>query len=107
MRLLMLLLGSFIPLFLCAQNYIEAGYTPSRTFLDKDRNNCGSGDLWQIKGMYSHTFSTKLNENGQPIVWAGTINGMYAKMNNKYVCQDEQQGVCGGIQSGTDTEPWF
>ena len=83
MRLLMLLLGSLIPLFLCAQNYIEASYTPSRTFLDKDRSNCGAGDLWQIKGMYSHTFSTKLNENGQPIVWAGTINGTYAKMNNK------------------------
>ena len=83
MKQFVLLFLGFMPMFLCAQNYIEAGYTPSRTFLDKDRNNCGSGDLWQIKGMYSHTFSTKLNENGQPIVWAGTINGMYAKMNNK------------------------
>ena len=83
MKQFVLLFLGFMPMFLCAQNYIEAGYTPSRTFLDKDRNECGSGDLWQIKGMYSHTFSTKLNENGQPIVWAGTINGMYAKMNNK------------------------
>lgn len=83
MRPLILLFLGFIPMFLCAQNYIETGYTPSRPFLDKDRNEYGSGDLWQIKGMYSHTFSTKVNENGQPIVWAGTINGTYAKMNNK------------------------
>ena len=83
MKQFVLLFLGFMPMFLCAQNYIEAGYTPSRTFLDKDRNECGSGDLWQIKGTYSHTLSTKVNENGQPIVWAGTINGMYAKMNNK------------------------
>lgn len=50
-----------MPMFLCAQNYIETGYTPSRTFLDKNRNKCGSGDLWQIKGMYSHTFSINLD----------------------------------------------
>lgn len=83
MKQFVLLFLGFMPMFLCAQNYIEAGYTPSRNFLDKDRNECGSGDLWQIKGTYSHTLSTKVNENGQPIVWAGTINGMYAKMNNK------------------------
>ena len=79
----MLLLWGFVPMLLCAQNYIEAGYTPSRSFLDKDRNVCGSGDLWQVKGMYSHTFSSKVNENGQPIVWAGTVSGMYAKMGNE------------------------
>ena len=59
MKQFVLLFLGFMPMFLCAQNYIE--------------------------GMYSHTFSTKLNENGQPIVWAGTINGMYAKMNNTRV----------------------
>ena len=84
MRQFVLLFLGFMPIFLCAQNYIETGYTPSRSFLDDDRNEYGSGDLWQVKGMYSHTFSAKVN-----------------------VCQDEQQGVCGGIQSGTDTEPWF
>ena len=83
MKQFVLLFLGFMPMFLCAQNYIETGYTPSRPFLDDDRNECGSGDLWQIKGMYSHTFSAKVNENGQPIIWAGTINGMYAKMNNK------------------------
>lgn len=82
MRLLRLLLLSFMPMFLYAQNYIETGYTPSRSFLDKDRNKCGSGDLWQVKGRYSHTFSAKVNENGQPTVWAGTVNGTYAKMDN-------------------------
>ena len=27
-------------------------------------------------------FSVKVNEKGQPIVWAGTVSGQYVKMNN-------------------------
>ena len=64
------------------QSYLEIGYTPERNFLDKDRNKCGKGDLLQIRGMHTHTFFTKINENGQPTVWAGTISGMYALMDN-------------------------
>ena len=68
---------------LSAQGYLETSYTPSRDFLDKDRNVHGQGELWQVRGMYTHNFSTKLNDEGQPIVWAGTLSGMYARLKNE------------------------
>ena len=77
------LLSCFAAMLVRAQGYVETGYTPSRSFLDEDRNSHGSGDLWQVKGMYTIPFSTKMNANGQPIVWAGTLGGMYAVMDNK------------------------
>ena len=83
MKLIVFAILSLMPILLRAQGYIETGYTPTRSFLDKDRNAHGSGDLWQIKGMHSFPLSTKLDKNQQPIVWAGTLTGMYALMNNK------------------------
>lgn len=83
MRFPAFMIFSFVALCSYAQSYIETGYTPSRSFIDKNRNKHGSGDLWQTKGRYSFPISTKMNPNGQPVVWAGTVSGMYALMNNE------------------------
>ncbi len=65
------------------QGYIETGYTPSRDFLNEDKEKLGSGDNWQVSGRYSFPFSVKTNDKGQPIAWSGTVSGTYARMNNK------------------------
>lgn len=83
MRLFLLLAFGLVSLLADAQSYVETSYTPSRAFLDKDRQERGSGDLWQVKGMYTFPFSMKMNDNCMPVVWAGTLTGMYAVLDNK------------------------
>ena len=65
-----------------SQGYIEGGLIPNRDFQDDDKNRLGAASEWQISGRYTIPFSVKTNENGQPIVWAGTVSGQYVKMNN-------------------------
>ncbi|WP_289005930.1 DUF6268 family outer membrane beta-barrel protein [uncultured Parabacteroides sp.] len=72
-----------LPYTTMAQGYIETGYTPSRSFLDKDENRCGSGNQLQLSGRYTLPFSVKQNEKGQPIAWSGTLSCSYALLNNK------------------------
>ena len=66
------------------QGHIEAGYTPSRKFMkDEDNEKLGAGDMWQLRGRYTFLFSAKQNARKQPVVWSGTLSGMYAHMNNE------------------------
>lgn len=83
MRLLLLSIFSLFAVQAFSQGYIEAGYTPSRGFMDDDNKTHGSGDMWQILGRYTLPFSMQKNDEGRPIVWSGTFSGMYAFMNNK------------------------
>lgn len=83
MRLFILLMLALTPLCVRAQGHLEAGYIPSRNFLDDDENKAGSGSMWQIAGRYTLPFRVKANEGRQPTVWSGTFSGMYARMRNK------------------------
>lgn len=62
----------------------RSGYTPSRKFMkDEDNEKLGAGDMWQLRGRYTFLFSAKQNARKQPVVWSGTLSGMYAHMNNE------------------------
>ena len=65
-----------------AQGFIEGGFIPNRDFQDADKNKLGTANEWYISGKYTVPFSVKVNENEQPVVWAGTVSGQYVKMNN-------------------------
>ncbi len=72
-----------------AQGYVEVGYTPTKDFMkDDEEAKLGTGSMWQLKGRYTFPFSTKQNEKGQPIVWTGTLNGMYARMDNEGMAKE-------------------
>lgn len=81
---LFLLLWGWVSLCTHAQGYFEAGYTPSRSFMKEDEDDIlGAGSMWQLKGRYTFRFSAKQNKIGQPVIWSGTLNGMYARMENE------------------------
>lgn len=82
-KILFLVILGFTAINIYGQGYVEAGYTPSRNFMkDEDGEKLGTGDMWQLRGRHTFQFSAKLNEREQPIVWSGTLSGMYAHMNN-------------------------
>lgn len=77
-----------------SQGYIEGGFIPNRNFQDDNKNKLGSASEWQVSGKYTIPFSVKVNEKGQPIVWAGTVSGQYVKMNNHDgACEVNPDGV--------------
>lgn len=83
-KVLFLLLFGLVTMFVRAQGYVEIGYTPTRDFMkDDEGDKLGSGNMWQFRGRYTFPFSAKQNEMGQPIVWSGTLSGMYARMDNE------------------------
>lgn len=83
MKLFISLIFSLTSLLLHAQGYVEAGYTPSRKFLDGKENKQGSGSMWQVAGRYTLPLRVKADENRRPTAWSVTISGMYARMDNK------------------------
>lgn len=82
MRLILGILLAFSSTNVFSQGYIEGGFIPKRDFQNDDKNKLGTTDEWHISGRYTMPFSVKVNEKGQPIVWAGTVSGQYVKMNN-------------------------
>ena len=83
-KILFLVVLGFAVKSVYGQGHIEAGYTPSRKFMkDEDNEKLGAGDMWQLRGRYTFLFSAKQNARKQPVVWSGTLSGMYAHMNNE------------------------
>lgn len=83
MKLFISLIFSLTSLLLHAQGYVEAGYTPSRKFLDGKENKQGSGSMCQVAGRYTLPLRVKADESRRPTAWSVTISGMYARMDNK------------------------
>lgn len=82
MKMALGFLFAIFPTNVFSQGSIEGGFIPNRDFQDKDKNKLGTANEWQISGKYTMPFSAKVNDKGQPFIWAGTVSGQYVKMNN-------------------------
>lgn len=83
MKELIIMVFSFVTIYVYPQGNIEFSYTPSRNFMDEEENKAGTGDMLQLKGRYTFPFHTKKTIKGQMRTWSGTFSGMYALMDNK------------------------
>ncbi|WP_303013963.1 DUF6268 family outer membrane beta-barrel protein [uncultured Bacteroides sp.] len=82
-RIQFLMVLVFTAISAYGQGYVEVGHTPSRNFMeDEGGEKLGAGNMWQLKGRYTFPFLVKQNERKQPMVWSGTLNGMFSHMNN-------------------------
>lgn len=62
------------------------------SFKDDFGNKLGSGDVMKISGRYSFPFSVKQNNAGRPILWAASVSGAYAKLNNRNMTEQLNPG---------------
>ncbi|MDL2299175.1 DUF6268 family outer membrane beta-barrel protein [Bacteroides sp. OttesenSCG-928-E20] len=92
LRLALVLFASTFASVLVAQGFFKTEYTSASSFKNDEGDNLGSGDLLKFSGRYSFPLSVKQNYQGQPILWAVTLSGSYAAMNNRDMLLDTNPG---------------